>query len=471
MEINLTNSIIINLTLALVIIGLVRIILVNRSKIKTQENDLERFKPILDIEAEAKAKKGKLQEEINLIEKELKKEKKSADKLKSKYESQREIFKKLNEQISIYREDIEMLEFGLYTPLFNYNDSEKYKNAIVENRSKQKILIKENKAAINNENWEVNGNKKKGQAMKTKTIKMTLFAFNGECDALISKVKWNNLSKIRARIEKLQETINKLNSANKTRISDEFVGLKIQELQLTHEADLKRHEEKEEQRRIREQMREEEKVRREIEKAQKEAEEDERRYNIALDKAQKEVAKATGKEFEDLTNEIERLKKEIQQAHNNKDRAISMAQVTKSGHVYVISNIGSFGENIYKIGMTRRLDPYDRVKELSDASVPFQFDVHAVIYSKDAPNLEKKLHKAFEKNRVNLVNHRKEFFNVGLEKIEKLVSETADSNIKFTKLAEAQEYRETTHLVSKLSKKSNNLDELVEIEFPEDIFT
>ena len=118
---------------------------------------------------------------------------------------------------------------------------------------------------------------------------------------------------------------------------------------------------------------------------------------------------------------IEALNQDLVEAHEKNQRAKSMAEQTRAGHVYIISNIGSFGENIYKIGMTRRLEPIDRVKELGDASVPFIFDVHAMIYSEDAPTLEKKLHKVFENKRVNLVNSRKEFFNITLDEVEEEV--------------------------------------------------
>lgn len=124
------------------------------------------------------------------------------------------------------------------------------------------------------------------------------------------------------------------------------------------------------------------------------------------------------------------------------ERAISRAQMTRSGHVYVISNVGSFGEDVYKIGMTRRLDPMDRVRELGDASVPFRFDVHAIIYSEDAPTLENKLHKKFHHRRVNYINHRREFFRVSLDEITKAVHEY-HGEIEFTLLAEADEYRKT----------------------------
>ena len=131
-----------------------------------------------------------------------------------------------------------------------------------------------------------------------------------------------------------------------------------------------------------------------------------------------------------------------------KERAISRAQITKSGHVYIISNIGSFGENIFKIGMTRRLEPLDRVKELGSASVPFPFDVHAIAYSDNAPELENKLHKQFETNRINLVNNRKEFFSISLDDIEGW-SKNENIDLRLTKIAEARDYRESLAIRAK----------------------
>ncbi|AVQ10754.1 PF13250 domain protein [Leptospira santarosai] len=126
-----------------------------------------------------------------------------------------------------------------------------------------------------------------------------------------------------------------------------------------------------------------------------------------------------------------------------------MAQQTKAGHVYVISNIGSFGESVFKVGMTRRLDPMDRVKELGDASVPFEFDVHAIVYSENAPELEKLLHRDFEHKRLNLVNNRKEFFEIALDEIEQIVKKHK-GDVQFTKAAEAREYRESMKIKSNL---------------------
>src|SRR5207247_8299071 len=125
----------------------------------------------------------------------------------------------------------------------------------------------------------------------------------------------------------------------------------------------------------------------------------------------------TEAQHEKLAALVTKLETQLKEAIDRKAKAIARAQLTKSGHVYVLSNVGSFGDGIYKIGLTRRLDPYDRVDELGDASVPFGFDVHAIIYSPDAPALEHALHQEFARRRVNLVNNRKEYFRVSLEEI------------------------------------------------------
>lgn len=382
----------------------------------------------------------------------------------------KEIFDKLKNEITIYEDNIEIMSYGLYVPQFDFQTSEEYKNAIKENIQTQKDFIKSEKAAICNTNWQVGGSSKQGEIMIRRYIKLSLRAFNGECDALIGKVNWNNVSKIEERIRKTFDAINKLGKSNDVFITSEYLELRIEQLKLTHEYELKRYEEKEEQKQIREQMREEERAKREIEKAQKEAEAEEIRYQKALEKAQEDIAKATGDELEKLKEEMKRLEEELKEAGSKKERALSMAQQTKSGHVYIISNIGSFGENIYKIGMTRRLEPLDRVKELGDASVPFLFDVHAMIYSENAPKLENSLHKAFENKKVNMINHRREFFNVTLSEIELTIKENFNKEIQFTKIAEAKEYRETQEIIKRMLQTQNEEEENIISEFPTELF-
>jgi len=267
-----------------------------------------------------------------------------------------------------------------------------------------------------------------------------LRAFNGECDSAISKVSWNNIGTVEARVSKAFEAVNKLGVVENISITTAYMDLKLQELRLEFELQEKLDDEKEEQKRIREQMREEEKVQQEMERAKHEAEQEELRYQKALEKARAEISKATGTELDTLNEKIKSLETNLQKAQEQKARAISRAQETKSGHVYIVSNIGAFGENVYKFGMTRRLDPQDRIDELGNASVPFDFDVHGLIYTDNAPELENKLHKHLDDKRINLIHSRREFFNITIDEIEQVVKELS-LDVQLTKIAEAKEYR------------------------------
>ena len=180
-------------------------------------------------------------------------------------------------------------------------------------------------------------------------------------------------------------------------------------------------EDKEEQRRAKELMREEQKAKREYEKAMREAQKEEALIEKAMEKARASLEAAHEDEKNKYEKEIRELRLKWEEAEERNKRAISMAQQTKRGHVYIISNIGSFGEDVYKIGMTRRLDPLDRVKELGDASVPFLFDVHSIIFSEDAPSLGGTSQEIDDDRRVNKVNLRKEFFNVKISEIKEII--------------------------------------------------
>jgi hypothetical protein len=362
----------------------------------------------------------------------------------------------LSVKISLLRQKLQGLEeqeffesFGFYDSKYDFQESVIYKQRLDQIRAEQKQIIKDKKAAVCLTEWSVGGSVKEGKKMTDNFIKLVLRAFNGECDASVMKVKYNNVQTMENRVRKTYEDLNKLSQTTHCDITSSYLNLKLQELWLTHEYQEKKYQEQEEQRIIREQMREEEKALRELEKIQQDAEREERRYKDALAKARLEVESATGKAQEKLFSQIEELQKRLTEAEINKERAISQAQLTKSGHVYIISNIGSFGEDVYKIGMTRRLEPIDRVKELSSASVPFPFDVHAMIFCNNAPELESRLHKRLEDSRMNKENLRKEFFRVSIDEIVGVVRETdaelkiGSSEITFTKIAEAADYRKT----------------------------
>lgn len=349
---------------------------------------------------------------------------------------------RLQRELELLNEEEYFADFGLYQPRYDFEDSEKYKQALVSLRDEQKRMVKDGAAATCSTEWTVAGSAAKGRQMTNKELKLLLRAFNGECDAAIAKVKYNNFGSLEQRIVRSKEALNKLGSVNQCSISDEYLKLKLSELSLFHEYQEKKQEEKEEQQRIKEQMREEKRAQEEIDRAVRHAEEEEKRYQQALEKARAEVERSAGAKHEKALQKIQELETRLAEAQANRERAISQAQQTRKGHVYVISNIGSFGEDIFKIGLTRRLVPMDRVKELGDASVPFPFDVHAMIHSEDAPALEHELHKRFHPQRVNMVNERKEFFMISLEEVAAAVHDI-HGEIEFTKLAEAVEYRKS----------------------------
>ena len=350
----------------------------------------------------------------------------------------------LTRELDAAREQAELQSFGLYEPHYDFESSAAFKAKLDEIRGQQKAMVRDKTAAVCEAEWHVEGSKTKGRQMVQRYLKLQLRAFNGECDAAVVKVRYNNVTATEQRIGRSFEALNKLGETQRCAISPQYLDLKISELRLAHEYQEQRAAEKEEQRLIREQMREEERVRREIEKAKSDAEKEEQRYATALEKARQELQRAGDEKRAELQSEIERLQSQLDAAQETKERALSRAQLTKSGHVYVVSNIGSFGENVYKIGLTRRLDPDDRIRELGDASVPFPFDVHAMIYSENAPHLEQMLHRAFDSRRVNLVNLRKEFFTVSLFEVEKAAQD--HGSVEFTLAADAEEYRKTLAL-------------------------
>ena len=218
---------------------------------------------------------------------------------------------------------------------------------------------------------------------------------------VLVNVKFNNIKVMRERINKSFTTINSFGTAQKCRITEPYLSLKLEELELSIEYQEKLYKEREEQKQIRAQIREEEIAQHELEKAKQDAEKEATKYLELLAKAKEEAEFLTGEKQEKLNKKIVELEKRVIEAEANKERAISRAQQTRVGHVYIISNVGSFGENIYKIGMTRRLEPMDRVDELGNASVPFPYDVHAMIFTDDAPKLETALHQKFDSRRVN----------------------------------------------------------------------
>jgi hypothetical protein len=420
------------------------------------QQQLIRFQPIIDIEAQLAHTRQQIAAEQQQAHAALTA---SHSRIVSEREAANQELRQKHAQVADIQREIALLKsdlahlnaeaifeaHGLYESRYDFGTAEEYSVRRDQIREHQKNMVKDGIAAICRTTWTVEGNAAKGRKMIDDKIKLMLRAFNGECDAAVLRVKYNNIEALATRIRRSHETINKLAAVNQCEITQAYLNLKLEELSLTHEYQEKVQAEREEQRLIKEQMRDEERAAKEIEAAQKQALAEEQKLAAAIAKAREQAEEAAGKRHDQLMGKIEALQAQLVEATAKRARAVARAQLTRSGHVYVISNVGSFGDGIHKIGMTRRLEPLDRVKELGDASVPFQFDVHAVIYAPDAPKLEKTLHDRFANKRVNLINQRKEFFHLNLSEIEVAVKEM-HGDISFVKTAAAEEYRKTQAL-------------------------
>lgn len=362
----------------------------------------------------------------------------------------------LKSDVELIEEAKSLQEFGFYRQRYDFESAVAFENRIDRIRAQQKAMLSEKLACICNTEWTVDGSQSEGKKMVNQQIKLMLRAFNGECDAAVAKVRYNNVVSLENRIRRSFEQISKLGETKRIYLSPEFCNLKFEELHLSHEYQQKKQEERELQREIRDRMREEQKVAKEIEKACESADREQELKSRALEEARAELAQQEGRQTARLELLVSKLENELSEAIDRKAKAIARAQLTKSGHVYILSNIGTFGEGVYKIGMSRRLEPLERVDELGGASVPFPFDVHAMIYSENAPELENALHRHFSARRVNLVNLRREFFRVSLDEIRAAVAEYF-GHVSFVLVPEAAQYRQTVVMLNDVESDQSRL--------------
>jgi len=387
----------------------------------------QRFRSVVDLDAECAV----LNDQIALWTSEI-------ANLRASYQEKKAVYDRLLTEVAVFDEKLAFAEMGVYEPHFDFTDSEEYKRNISVTREAQKVMVSAKTAVICTTSWTVDGSAARGQTMTNRNIRLTLRAFNSECDAAIANARWNSINAMEKRILNAHAQIDKHNASNSVFITNEYLKLKLQELYLTHEYREKVKAERDERAEAARLQREEQRLIRDMERA----EEDEARYQRLLDKAKAEAQSVVGPKLDAFQAQIEILEKDLAEAHAKFERAQAMAERTRSGYVYIISNVGSFGDDVVKIGLTRRLDPADRVRELGDASVPFLFDTHAIIYSDDAPALERALHAEFEPVRINAQNYRKEFFKAKLDDVESAVRRLAP-DAPFFKDVEAQEYQET----------------------------
>lgn len=347
-------------------------------------------------------------------------------------------------QIISLDEEILLESFALYKPRYAFENSSEYQKQLEIIRAKQKTMIKDQTAALAPNEWTVNGSKSEGKKLVNDTKKLVLRSFNNECDYCVDHVKFNNIETSEKRINSSFDALNRLGNVMKVSLSSEYKGLKFKELYLAYEYQKKKQEEKEEQRRLREDMREQQKLEREIQETRDRIAKERQHYSNAIENIEYRIANvAPGEPVEDLIAKLAELKKQNTSLDEEEKLVDYREQNAKAGYVYVISNIGAFGENIYKIGMTRRLEPLERVSELGDASVPYPFDVHALIFSPNAPDLEAKIQSHFHAYRLNKINDRKEFYRADINEIEKAIKENFDKVVDLVKIPPAEQYRES----------------------------
>lgn len=280
-----------------------------------------------------------------------------------------------------------------------------------------------------------------------RSIRQLLRKFNSECDNIMRNIGLKNIDVVRNKIQKSFESLNKLYSFDGVNLSNNILQIKLKQASLMYTYELKYQQEKDIQKAIREQMVEEARAEREIQEQKKKIEKDLQQHLGEVNRLMKYMQKTQADvERQMYMDKIKELEEKIKTLESDKETVLEREANATAGFVYIISNIGSFGEDIYKIGMTRRLDPMERIYELSSASVPFEFDVHAMIFSSDAPDLENTLHKHFADKAVNKVNPRKEFYKVDIDEIEQVVKQNYNDTVQFTKIPVAAEYRQSIEL-------------------------
>ena len=333
--------------------------------------------------------------------------------------------------------DLMMLqEVGIYAYSHPLEDSVQYRERLGVLQDSIASMAKSGEAITGTNKWAVNGSAKDGAKMVADFQKLMLRTYNNEADNVVRTMKPYKLEAGLERIDKVRATIKKLGAIMKVEIADAYHALRVEELQLTADYLAKVADEKEQEREERARLKEEAAARRELEAARAKLEKERSHYATVI---QALVAKNDPEALAQAREKQDEIEKAIA-------GVTARAANTRAGYVYVISNIGAFGRRVVKIGMTRRLEPLDRVRELGDASVPFRFDVHAIVFSDDAVGLETALHRRFATWRVNLVNNHREFFFVKPSEVRAALTELKGDLLSFVEEPEALEWHQSRNI-------------------------
>lgn len=375
------------------------------------------------------------------VRKELGSYEKNIEKSKTLYDKIRQRISELEAKRLPLEEEVDLQDVGFYGLNFDVNTSTEYKTKIIKLQDEQKRMVKSKTACEFATDMRYNGSLSAGKKMVNQSVKMALWSFNTQCDNVISKVTYRNKDLSERKIRKAFEVVNSNDTLSS--VSYKYLELKLKELDTTFKYKELLEHEKEILREQREQEREEKKLQQEIAKERAKIEKDETHINTELARLQRLLLQERS-DRDILRNEVTNLEDKLSKLNKRKQEVDFREAHAKAGYIYVISNVGSFGKDVVKIGVTRRLEPLERINELGDASVPFRFDIHTLVFSDQAYRLEKALHDRFASKRLNQINNRKEFFRVSLEEVrDALIKEFNGVAVEFHMQPDAKEFRQS----------------------------
>lgn len=322
-------------------------------------------------------------------------------------------------------------DVGIYRYHHPLESAAAYKGRLTELEGRIADLVRDDRAIVKSELFTFNNSLAQGRKLASDLARLMLRAYNAEADNAIRSLKAGNVVTAKRRLEASRTAIAKLGSLMEMRINDEFHALRIEEIELTSDWLMKKQEEREEAREERARFREERRVQKELEEER--ARLDKERAHLVNTLA---ALESQGRKDDELVRRLAAVDEAIQQ---NDFRAANI----RAGYIYVISNEGAFGPGVVKIGLTRRLEPADRIAELSGAAVPFRFDTHTLFFSEDAVTLENELHKHFAARALNQANPRKEFFFTTPSEVRDVLLERVGNILEFVETADATEYRQS----------------------------
>lgn len=340
----------------------------------------------------------------------------------------------LRQRVAVTQEEDILQEIGIYQYRHPLDDSVAYRDQLKKLQARIKSMATKDGGAIQaTSSWQVNGSASEGRKMVRDFSKLMLRAYNAEADNLSRAMKPYKLATAIDRLDKVAFTIERLGKTMSIRVSPEYHQLRIRELELAADYQEMLAREKERAREERERLREQRKFEQEIQRERERLQKEQAHYENAL----------AALEAKGDTDGAARMREQLDEIAKAVEDVDYRAANQRAGYVYVISNVGAFGERMIKVGMTRRLEPMDRIKELSDASVPFNFDVHALFFSHDAVDIEAKMHARLADRRVNMVNLRREFFYATPADARDLLQELAGELLQFDELPEAIEFHQS----------------------------